>query len=102
MAYTCPLKNLVDTILAVMKQLDKMTSPGLTMGRKKLATIRQIALEHDWLDATRPLPDDTVLASMLDRHLISGRDTLEIFKATQDGLVDAYARTRHLEAARAA
>ncbi|WP_247873594.1 transposase, partial [Burkholderia sp. LS-044] len=28
MVYTCPLKNLVDTILAVTKRLDKMTSPG--------------------------------------------------------------------------
>ncbi|AOJ73456.1 hypothetical protein WS83_14940 [Burkholderia sp. MSMB2042] len=39
MVYTCPLKNLVDTILAVTKRLDKMTSPGAYVRRSSSAVV---------------------------------------------------------------
>jgi transposase len=35
------------------------------MGRKKAAVIRQLAQAHGWLDASKPLPEDGVLAQVL-------------------------------------
>ena len=57
-------------VLARMRQGDSdrdIARAGL-MGRKKLATIRDAALQHDWLDPARPLPDDAVLAAMFGRN----------------------------------
>lgn len=57
-------------VLARMRQGDSdpdIARAGL-MGRKKLATIRDAALQHDWLNPARPLPDDAVLAAMSGRN----------------------------------
>jgi hypothetical protein len=57
-------------VLARMRQGDSdrdIARAGL-MGRKKLATIRDAALQHDWLNPARPMPDDAVLAAMFGRN----------------------------------
>lgn len=57
-------------VLARMRQGDSdrdIARAGL-MGRKKLATVRQAALDHDWLNPAQPLPDDAVLAAMFGRN----------------------------------
>ena len=57
-------------VLARMRQGDSdrdIARAGL-MGRKKLATIRDAALQHDWLNPARPMPDDAVLAALFGRN----------------------------------
>lgn len=57
-------------VLARMRQGDSdrdIARAGL-MGRKKLATIRDAALQYDWLNPARPMPDDAVLAVMFGRN----------------------------------
>ncbi|MGH8541733.1 MAG: IS21 family transposase [Stenotrophobium sp.] len=56
-------------VLVRMRQGDSdrdMDRAGL-MGRKKLATVRELAARHGWLDPEQPLPDDTVLAGVFAR-----------------------------------
>jgi hypothetical protein len=45
-------------VLARMRQgdSDRDIARAVLMGRKKLATIRDAALQHDWLDPARPCP----------------------------------------------
>jgi transposase len=38
------------------------------MGRGKLKTVRQVALDRGWLDPARPLPDDAELAAIFGRN----------------------------------
>lgn len=37
------------------------------MGRKKSATVGDAALQHDWLDRARSMPDDAVVAAIFGR-----------------------------------
>jgi transposase len=56
-------------ILVRMRQGDSDRDIGRskTMGRKKIAQVRQIAQERGWLDLERVLPDDKTLAETLAR-----------------------------------
>ena len=50
---------------------DRDIARSKTMGRKKLAQVREIASEHGWLAPEFPLPDDGELATLFAR-----KDTL--------------------------
>lgn len=56
-------------ILVRMRQGDSDRDIGRskTMGRKKIARVRQMAQERGWLDPDAPLPDDKTLAAVLAR-----------------------------------
>ena len=56
-------------ILVRMRQgdSDREIARLKTMGRKKIAAVREIAKEHGWLFVDTPLPEDSVLASVLTR-----------------------------------
>lgn len=46
---------------------DRYISRSKTMGRKKLAQVRKIDSERDWLAPEFPLPDDGVLSTLFER-----------------------------------
>ena len=53
-------------VLLRMRQGDsdrEIARSGL-MGRPKSAAVRVVAIEHGWLDAATPLPDDATLATV--------------------------------------
>ncbi len=56
-------------ILVRMRQgaSDREIARSKTMGRKKIADVREIANERGWLVSDSPLPEDSVLASILTR-----------------------------------
>lgn len=56
-------------VLVRMRQgdSDREIARSKTMGRKKLAHIREVAAECGWLAPAIPLPDDAVLAAAFDR-----------------------------------
>lgn len=56
-------------ILVRMRQgdSDRDIARSKTMGRKKIAQVRETASEHGWLNADVTLPDDTQLAAVLAR-----------------------------------
>ena len=56
-------------VLVRMRQgdSDRDIARSKTMGRKKLAQVREIASEHGWLAPEFPLPDDGVLFSLFGR-----------------------------------
>ena len=56
-------------ILVRMRQgdSDRDIARSKTMGRKKIARVREIASERGWLAAEIALPDDTALAAVLAR-----------------------------------
>lgn len=43
-------------------EADRSIARGQRVGRRTVAHIRVMAAEQDWLDAARPLPDDTLIA----------------------------------------
>lgn len=55
--------------LARMRQgdSDRDIARSKTMGRKKLAQVRELASERGWLSPEFPLPDDGVLAALFAR-----------------------------------
>jgi hypothetical protein len=55
------------------------------MGRNKLATIRNAALQHDWLNPARPLPDDAVLAAMFGCNLQLPRTCVSTLAESRGG-----------------
>jgi hypothetical protein len=56
-------------ILVRMRQgdSDRDIARSKTMGRKKIAQVRETAREHGWLAPESSLPDDSVLATLLAR-----------------------------------
>ncbi len=56
-------------VLVRMRQgdSDRDIARSKTMGRKKLAQVREMAGERGWLAPERPLPDDGVLAALFAR-----------------------------------
>ena len=56
-------------VLVRMRQgdSDRDIARSKTMGRKKLAQVREIAGERGWLAPEFPLPDDAVLAALFGR-----------------------------------
>ena len=56
-------------ILVRMRQGDSDRDIGRSksMGRRKIAQVRQIAQERDWINPDLALPDDRVLAEVLAR-----------------------------------
>ena len=56
-------------VLVRMRQgdSDREIARSKTMGRKKIAAVRELASERGWLAAEVPLPDDAVLASVFTR-----------------------------------
>ena len=56
-------------VLARMRQgdSDRDIARSKTMGRKKIAQVREAAHERGWLDPGAPLPDDTQLAAVFTR-----------------------------------
>ena len=56
-------------VLVRMRQgdSDRDIARSKTMGRKKLAQVREIASERGWLAPEFPLPDDEVLSTLLER-----------------------------------
>ena len=59
-------------ILTRMRQgdSDREIARYKVMGRKKIADVREIALAQGWLTADAPLPDDSVMATVLLRKQI--------------------------------
>ena len=57
------------SVLARMRQgdSDRDIARSKTMGRKKLAQVREIAGERGWLSPEFPLPDDAMLAALFAR-----------------------------------
>jgi hypothetical protein len=57
-------------VLVRMRQgdADRQIAAARLMGRSKAAKLRRLAREHGWLDAERPLPDDTALAEVLGQR----------------------------------
>src|ERR1019366_7473547 len=58
-------------ILVRMRQgdSDRDIARSKTMGRKKIAQVRELASEHGWLASEIALPDDTALAAVLARKI---------------------------------
>ena len=56
-------------VLVRMRQgdSDRDIARSKSMGRKKIAQVREIATEHGWLDREAALPDEQVLAVLLGR-----------------------------------
>ena len=56
-------------ILVRMRQgdSDRDIARAKTMGRKKVAQLREIARERDWLTLDSPIPDEATLAAVLGR-----------------------------------
>ena len=56
-------------VLVRMRQgdSDRDIARSRTMGRKKIAQVREIATEHGWLSPDTAIPDEQVLASLLAR-----------------------------------
>ena len=56
-------------ILVRMRQgdSDRDIARAKTMGRKKVAQLREIARERDWLAPDSPIPDEQTLAAALGR-----------------------------------
>ena len=46
---------------------DRDIARAKTMGRKKVAQLREIARERDWLTLDSPIPDEATLAAVLGR-----------------------------------
>lgn len=57
-------------VLVRMRQgdSDRQIAAARLMGRSKAAKLRRVASEHGWLEAERPLPDDTALAEVLGQR----------------------------------
>jgi hypothetical protein len=57
-------------VLVRMRQgdSDRDIARSKTMGRKKIAQVREIAVKHGWLSRDLPVPDEAVLASLLGRR----------------------------------
>ena len=58
-------------IISRMKlgESDRAISKAGLMGRKKVAKLRVLAKNYDWLDPTKPLPDDDVLSPALKPNI---------------------------------
>ena len=60
-------------LLARMRQgdSDRDIARSRLMGRKKIARVREIAVQHGWLDAAVALPDDAARANVKSgvRHI---------------------------------
>ncbi len=58
-------------VLVRMRQgdSDRQIARSKTMGRRKIAHVREIAAERGWLTPAVPLPDDAVLAAGFERPL---------------------------------
>jgi transposase len=56
-------------VLVRMRQgdSDREIARSKTMGRRKIAHVREVAAERGWLALEVPLPDDTVLAAVFER-----------------------------------
>lgn len=81
-------------VLARMRQgdSDRDVASAHLMGRGKLKTVRQGALDRGWLDPGRPLPDDAELAEIFGRNpqLPCGCvSTIEPFRDLVRGWFDA-------------
>jgi hypothetical protein len=50
---------------------DREIARSKTMGRKKIAQVREVANARGWLAAGTDLPDDTVLAAALMPQMLS-------------------------------
>jgi transposase len=71
---------------------DRDIASARLMGRSKLKTVRQVALNQGWLDPGRPLPDDAELAGIFGRNPKLPRScvsTLEPFRDLLQGWFDA-------------
>ncbi len=62
-------------ILVRMRQgdSDRDIARAKTMGRKKVAQLREIARERDWLTLDSPIPDEETLAAALGRKVARER-----------------------------
>jgi len=56
-------------ILARMRQgdSDRDIARSRLMGRRKAAELREIALQHGWLDREAPLPEDAAIAALVPK-----------------------------------